>query len=155
MYKDVCSGNGKKELLKHMQCFKDLPSDQMTQVVDMFHKLTAMLNHVSKGSNSRQMIPGACCAYVKSIEDARNVLETICGSHPGTPGYLLKMFKQASKDIMDLSCARYSTIEKCQKSFPSTLRRFDDLIKNVSPQPTGFFVPLMSIGKKLTVTDVL
>lgn len=138
-----------------MQCFKDMPDSQMSEVVDMFHKLTAMLNHVSKGTNSRQMIPGACCAYVKSIEESKTVLDKVCAAHQGTPGYLLKMFKQASKELMDLSCARFNSMEKCTKTFPATLRRFEDLVKNVSPQPTGFFVPLMTIGKKLTVTDVL
>jgi len=157
MYNDACATTAnKKELFRHFQCLRHVNENalQRKELTEIADKLTAMLAYVNRERNEN-LIDGACCAYVKAVEEARRILSRHCIHFPGAAEYFTVMFKQAASGAMDLVCGRLISVDTCRSVDVHQMTKLSEIAANPGVQKTGFLVPLIHIANKIGIVDTV
>ncbi|RWS26217.1 hypothetical protein B4U80_00127 [Leptotrombidium deliense] len=150
--KDRCDiKRGRKEFLKHTQCFSRPEVYDFNRCVD---KASIILNFVSTNATTPELIPALCCAFYDVVDCLKRKGDEYCidKTGPETGEYVSNTAKTVVSEVIELTCGQRKSLEDCQKHEPKWMKIFEQLgspFEQIKPQKLGIFYPLIKVAKRL------
>lgn len=121
----------RNELVKNLKCFTP---ETLSQLLQVTHDLTSLVEYLANMTNIDRIIPGMCCGYQVIIPDIKEKLDNLCSQNGiGESGsnYFLGIIKSALADAMDMLCGAYENLDQCNKKVPDIVAEFN-LVRNTT-----------------------